>query len=157
MSNIIVLQFKLLSNSHFGILRGSGKPSAVKLQPVEVRICTFWKNTKWPPQVWFGLEICWLKNKSCSFSWSIGGVQNLGSVWPKLNELRQFFIFAYFGYWATASWSLRGWVWPQTFLLRKKVTYFCESMKKCKILDLCDQNWVSYGYFSVLQSAFGGF
>ena len=36
MSDIIVLQFKLLSNDHFGTLWGFGKPSAVELQPAEV-------------------------------------------------------------------------------------------------------------------------
>ena len=25
------------------------------------------KNTKWPPEIWFGLEIFWSENKSCSF------------------------------------------------------------------------------------------
>ena len=55
MSDIIVWQFKSLSESHFGTLQGSGKPVAIKLCPVEVQICTFCENTKWPPQVWFDL------------------------------------------------------------------------------------------------------
>ena len=48
--------------------------------------------------VWFGLKKICSENKSCSFLWINGEVQNLGSVWPKLNELQLFLIFAYFSY-----------------------------------------------------------
>ena len=75
MSDIIDRQFKLLSQGHFGTLRGSCNHLAVELQPAEVQKSNFCKNTKWLPEVLFGLEICWLN-------------QNL----PKARDLAFFFM-----------------------------------------------------------------
>ena len=94
--------FKSKVNGHFGTLRGADSPSAVELRPAEVWKSGFCQNTKWPPEVWFGLEIFWSENKSFSFLWIIGGVQKLGPVRQKMSKLRLFFsfvYFAYFGYW----------------------------------------------------------
>ena len=58
MSNIIVLQFQLLSNSNSGTLGGSGKPLAVELRPAKVRKFLFSQKPKmadsglvWPQNV----------------------------------------------------------------------------------------------------------
>ena len=116
--------FKSKVNGHFGTLRVADSPSAAELRPAEVWKPGFCKNTKWPPEVWFGLEIFWSENKSCSFLWIIGGVQKLGPVRQKLSELRLFFSFAYFGYWQ----------------LRNTEGLFCRRG--------CEEQWYFFEFFS---------
>ena len=46
--------------------------------------------------------------------------------------------------------AARGLVWPQIFLLQNKWSSILWILEGYKNWDLCDQNWVSYSYFSFL-------
>ena len=41
---------------------------------------------------------CWPKNQSCSFLWTTGGVQNMGTVKSKMSKFELFWFFWHFGF-----------------------------------------------------------
>ena len=69
--------FKWKINCHFSTLRGAGSPSTAKLQPTKVWKLDLCKNKKIAARGLVWPQIFWPENKSCSFLWIIGKVQNL--------------------------------------------------------------------------------